>query len=95
VSIDPVPHIEPPRLHQSRGSRCIEICKPTARYWMETEVHVFALSMAASILLSAFPFLIVMMSLCRYGLHWPGGVKALDFALADFFPGRHGPVHPP
>jgi membrane protein len=54
---------------------------------METEVHVFALSMAASVLLSAFPFLIVMMSLCRYGLHWPAGVQALDLALADFFPG--------
>ncbi len=53
---------------------------------METEVHVFALSMAASVLLSAFPFLIVMMSLCKYAFHWPAGVQALDLALADFFP---------
>ncbi len=57
---------------------------------MQTEVHVFALSMSASVLLSAFPFLIVMMSLCRYGLHWPAGVQALDLALADFFPGDMG-----
>jgi Predicted membrane protein len=60
------------------------------RYWLRTEVHVFALSMAAAVLLSAFPFLIVMMSLCKYGLHWPAGVKVLDLALADFFPGDMG-----
>lgn len=46
--------------------------------------------MAAAVLLSAFPFLIVMMSLCKYGLHWPAGVKVLDLALADFFPGDMG-----
>src|SRR3981081_2084043 len=60
------------------------------RYWMETEVHVFALSMAVAVLLSVFPFLIVMMSLCKYGLHWTAGVKVLDLALADFFPGDMG-----
>ena len=60
------------------------------RYWLQTEVHVFALSMAAAVLLSAFPFLVVMMSLCRYGLHWPAGVTILDLALADFFPGDMG-----
>jgi uncharacterized BrkB/YihY/UPF0761 family membrane protein len=87
VSTAPPPSFEPPRFHQSRGARWIEIVGPTARYCMQTEVHVFALSMAASVLLSAFPFLIVMMSLCKYGFHWPAGVQALDLALADFFPG--------
>jgi len=57
---------------------------------METEVHVFALSVAASVLLSAFPFLIVMMSLCRYVLRWPAGVQVLNLALSDFFPGDMG-----
>jgi uncharacterized BrkB/YihY/UPF0761 family membrane protein len=31
-----------------------------------------------------------MMSLCRYGLHWPAGVHALELALSDFFPGDMG-----
>ena len=57
---------------------------------MQTEVHVFALSISASVLLSIFPFLIVMMSLCKYGLRWPAGVQALDLALNDFFPGEIG-----
>ncbi len=67
-----------------------EVCGPTVRYCLQTEVHVFALSVAASVLLSAFPFLIVMMSLCRYVLRWPAGVQVLNLALSDFFPGDMG-----
>jgi uncharacterized BrkB/YihY/UPF0761 family membrane protein len=78
------------RFHLTRRSRIVEICEPTVRYWFQTEVHVFALSMAAAVLLSVFPLLIVMMSLCKYGLHWPAGVKILDLALADYFPGDMG-----
>jgi len=37
----------------------------TFRYWMQTEVHVYAFSVAANVLLSFFPFLIVMLSLSR------------------------------
>jgi membrane protein len=76
--------------HLTRGGRIVEICQPTMRYWFQTEVHVFALSMAAAVLLSVFPFLIVMMSLCKYGLHWQAGVKILDLALGDYFPGDMG-----
>ena len=63
---------------------------PTARYWMRTEVHVHALAVAASVLLSFFPFLIVMVSLCRYGLHWHAAVNAIFIALNDYFPGDMG-----
>ncbi len=63
---------------------------PTARYWMRTEVHVHALAVAASVLLSFFPFLIVMVSLCRYGLHWRGAANAIYLALNDYFPGDVG-----
>jgi membrane protein len=63
---------------------------PTAHYWMRTEVHVYALAVAASVLLSFFPFLIVMTSLCGYGLHWPAAVHAIYLALDDFFPGDMG-----
>jgi membrane protein len=48
---------------------------PTARYCMCTEVHVYALAISASVLLSFFPFLIVMISLCRYGFHWHAAEK--------------------
>ncbi len=61
---------------------------PTFRYWMETEVHVFAFSIAANVLLSFFPFLIVMMSLCKHVLAWPAAVDAIRFALSESFPGQ-------
>lgn len=57
---------------------------------METEVHVYAFSIAANVLLSFYPFLIVMISVCRYVLHWPGAEKAILFALNDAFPGALG-----
>ena len=73
-------------LYQTPGSRVIEWWKPTVRYLLETEVHVYALAVAACVLLSFFPFLVVIESLCRYVLNWPAAIRAIDFVLADFFP---------
>jgi membrane protein len=63
---------------------------PTLRYWMQTEVHVFAFSVSAGLLLSFFPFLVVMLSICRYVLKWHAGVGAVYFALNDYFPDQFG-----
>jgi membrane protein len=63
---------------------------PTIRYWMETEVHVYAFSIAANVLLSFFPFLIVMLSLCRHALGWKAAEDAILLALYDYFPGEVG-----
>jgi membrane protein len=60
------------------------------RYLMETEVHVFAFSVSAGMLLSFFPFLTVMLSLCRYVFKWQAGVNAVFFALNDYFPDAFG-----
>lgn len=65
-------------------------CMPTIRYWMETEVHVYAFSIAANVLLSFYPFLLVMMSICRYVLKWEGAEQAILIALNDYFPGEVG-----
>jgi membrane protein len=54
---------------------------------METEAHVYALAVAASVLLSFYPFLTLMISLCRNVLHWPAAVQAIYVALDDYFPG--------
>jgi YihY family inner membrane protein len=63
---------------------------PTLRYWMETEVHVYAFSIAANFLLSFFPFLIVMVSLCRYVLEWRAAEQAIYLALNEYFPEQLG-----
>ncbi|MEO8025299.1 MAG: YihY/virulence factor BrkB family protein, partial [Bryobacteraceae bacterium] len=53
---------------------------------MEVEVHVYCFSVAANVLLSFFPFMIVIMSLCRYVFHWNAAVEAIYTALHDYFP---------
>jgi membrane protein/epoxyqueuosine reductase len=63
---------------------------PTFRYLMQTEVHVFAFSVSAGLLLSFFPFLTLMLSICRYVLKWREGVSAVYFALNDYFPDTMG-----
>ena len=44
---------------------------------MQTEAHVYALAVAASVLLSFYPFLIVMFSFCRDVLHSQAAVDAI------------------
>jgi len=60
---------------------------PTLSYWMETEVHVYAFSIAANVLLSFFPLLIVILSICRHLLGWHGANQAIAVVLDDYFPG--------
>jgi len=64
--------------------------RPTVRYLMQVEVHVYAFSMAANVLLSFFPFLIVMISLCRYVLEWKAAEQMIFLALQDYFPDQLG-----
>jgi membrane protein len=64
--------------------------RPTVTYLMETEAHVYALAVSASVLLSFYPFLTVMLSFCRNILHWPAAVQAIYVALDDYFPGDLG-----
>lgn len=62
----------------------------TVRYCVQTEVHVYAFSVSAGMLLSFFPFLIVMLSLCQHVLRWKAAVNAVYFALDDYFPDAFG-----
>src|SRR6266853_2001410 len=63
---------------------------PTFRYWMQTEVHVYAFSVAANVILSFFPFLIVMLSFSRRVFGERAAVDAIDLALRDYFPDSLG-----
>ncbi len=60
--------------------------RPTIRYLSQTEVHVYALAIGASVLLSLFPFLIVVLTLVRDVLHSVAAEQALLLALKDYFP---------
>jgi len=64
--------------------------KPIVRYLFETEAHVYALAIAASVLLSFYPFVIVMLSFFRNILHWQAAEAAIYLALDDSLPGDLG-----
>jgi len=64
--------------------------KPTLHFWAETETHVYSFSVAANVLLSFFPFLIVMTSLIRFALHWFSVEKGIYVGLQDYFAGETG-----
>jgi membrane protein len=64
--------------------------KPTLHYWAETETHVYSFSVAANLLLSFFPFLIVMTSLIRFALNWFSVEKGIYVGLQDYFAGETG-----
>jgi YihY family inner membrane protein len=64
--------------------------RPTIRYLSQTEVHVYALAIGASVLLSVFPFLIVVLTLIRDVLHSREAEDALKLALNDYFPNDMG-----
>jgi uncharacterized BrkB/YihY/UPF0761 family membrane protein len=57
---------------------------------METEAHVYALAISASVLLAFFPFCLVMIGFFRNVLHWPAAEEAMYVAIGDLFGGRWG-----
>jgi uncharacterized BrkB/YihY/UPF0761 family membrane protein len=75
---------------QVRGAVLKSRLAHTFHYWMETEVHVFGFSIAANVLLSFFPFLIVMISLCHKVLGWKTAEGAINVAIRDYFPDQLG-----
>lgn len=68
----------------------IRALRPTFRYWMKTEVHVYAFSVAASLLLSFYPFLIVSVAVASRFFNRQTALSAMDLALGDFFPDALG-----
>ena len=57
---------------------------------METEAHVYALAVSASTLLAMYPFLMVMLSLCRDVLHLSAVQQTISLAISDMFAGEAG-----
>ncbi|MBE7544612.1 MAG: YihY/virulence factor BrkB family protein [Bryobacteraceae bacterium] len=75
------------------GGACGELrhdIRPMARYWLETEAHVHAMAIAGYVLLSFYPFMLVVIALCRNVLASPEAELALYVAIRDYFPGETG-----
>ena len=93
LSLRDSPEAAGARSEASRAGRFRSVWRsthPTVHYWIQTEVHVYAFSVAANLLLSFFPFLIVMLSLFRYVFHWKAAADAVFIALNSYFPDQMG-----
>ena len=77
-------------VRDARGAVLRRRLAHTFHYWMETEVHVFGFSIAANVLLSFYPFLIVMISVCHKLLGWKTAGDAINLAIRDYFPDQLG-----
>lgn len=60
------------------------------RYLIDAEAHVHAFSIAANVLLAFFPFMLVMIAICRHVLGSPAAELSLYIAIRDYFPGSTG-----
>jgi YihY family inner membrane protein len=64
--------------------------RAVVRYLIQPETHVFAFSIAATVLLAFYPFLLVMLSICKHVFHSTPAIEAIFVAIQDYFPGGTG-----
>src|SRR5436190_471732 len=60
--------------------------KPAILDLKEDQVQVLASAIAFNAMLSFFPFLILLLSLCRGAFHWEAGYEAVLSILRDYVP---------
>jgi uncharacterized BrkB/YihY/UPF0761 family membrane protein len=63
---------------------------PSVRFLFQTEIHVYSFAVAANLLLSFFPFLVVMIVLCKSVFHWQAAVDVIIYSVNDYFPEGFG-----
>ena len=62
------------------------LLRSTARYFLRTDVHTFAFSVAANAILSLFPFLLLLMTLIRRVFHSQAMYGIVENLLRDSLP---------
>ena len=64
--------------------------RAVGRFLTEPEVHVYAFSIAANVLLAFYPFVLVMLSISKHVFHNDAAINALFLAIRDYFAGDTG-----
>ena len=85
---DPALHGPFVRIHSWRALRAN--IWSSFRFLFQTEVHVYAWAVAANLLISFFPFLVVMIVLCKSIFHWQAAVDVIIYSVNDYFPEGFG-----
>lgn len=81
-----------PSLSRGLFRRIVDWYRPTVGYLFAIDSHVYAMSIAASVLLGFFPFLVLILSVSRNVLEWPGAEAAIYVGLRGFLPEDPGLV---
>jgi YihY family inner membrane protein len=63
-----------------------ERAKALVLYLAQTEVHTYAFSVAANVILSLFPFIVLMLTLARHVFHSPAMVAVIADEIRYFLP---------
>jgi len=76
------------RLRQAGPKRAqwVQILRSSIRYLFGTEVHAYAFSIAANAYLSFFPFILILLGICRRWLHWERAYRTIIQLLQVHLP---------
>jgi membrane protein len=64
----------------------------TLRYLVSLECHVYAFAVAANVLLSFFPFLVLILTVAQGVFHWHAAANAIYVGVKDYLPDDPGLV---
>ncbi|MDA0205156.1 MAG: YihY/virulence factor BrkB family protein [Acidobacteria bacterium] len=68
------------------------VFEPTIRYWFGLDSHVYAMAIAANVLLGFFPFMLLMLSLASFAFPASNATQAILLGLKAFLPEDAGLV---
>ena len=85
-SITPIELSRKKGADEYRPARRHSLVLSTFRYLLRTDVHTFAFSVAANVILSLFPFLLLMMTLIRRVLHSQVMSEVVENLVRDYLP---------
>lgn len=72
--------------HPVAASGTWEQVKALAHYMSKTEVHTYAFSVAAQVVLSLFPFIVLLLTLSRRVFHWDLMTNVVGEMMSNFLP---------
>ena len=81
-----VPSAAAPLRRLSEHASLAERVKALVLYLAQTEVHTYAFSVAANVILSLFPFIVLMLTLARQVFHSPAMVAVIADEIRYFLP---------
>lgn len=81
-TVVPIEQVRPVVRREGLGPQLVEL----AKYMVQTEVHTYAFSVAANVILSLFPFIVMMLTLSRQVFHSRAMEQVVGEMMGNFLP---------